>query len=97
MIRGEGKNMIDGILEFLFYAVFPFLKRRKQKREEWTGYLEEIRESRNPVARTWHIAVFRTDEERKVKIYLGEEDSALYKKGIRYRKKAGEDFPEPYL
>jgi hypothetical protein len=88
--------MIDSFLELLFLAVFPFLKRRRQRGEEWTGFLEEIRKRRNPLAESPRLAVFRTDEGRKVTVLLSERDSTRYEKGIRYRKKAGEDFPAPF-
>jgi hypothetical protein len=98
MITGKGKNMIDTILELLFYAVFPFLRRKKQRREEWTGFLEEIRETSGlSLAEHKQRAVFRTDEGKRIVIKFREQDSARYQKGIRYRKKAGEDFPEPCL
>jgi hypothetical protein len=29
--------MIDTIIEFLIYAIFPYFKRKKRKKEEWYG------------------------------------------------------------
>ena len=88
--------MIDELLELLVYTVFPFLKRRKQRKEEWTGFLEEMRvKSGLSLAKHTHLAVFRTDEGKTVAIKLSGQDTTRYEKGIRYRKKAGEDFPTP--
>ncbi len=88
--------MVDDLVELIIYAVLPFLKRRKQRRDEWTGFLEEMTARRGSfLARYTHLAVFRTDNGRAIKLRLDENDASKYTKGIRYLKKAGEDFPAP--
>ena len=93
--------MIDSILDILGSLVLemlPVLKRKKQRREEWTGFLEEIKTvPSGPLAKYKLRAVFRTDEGKRVSIRLRKQDSTRFARGIRYRKKAGEDYPEPLL
>lgn len=89
--------MLFDILELLACAVFPFLRRRRRRRAEWTGFLEEIRERGGlSLTKSSRSAVFRTDEGKTVNIRLLEQDSTRFEKGIRYQKKAGEDWPVPF-
>ena len=89
--------MIDSILDFLLFFVVPFFRRRKQRREEWIGFLEKLKEGpAGPLAKHQFRAIFRTDDGKKITIWLRKQDANRYQKGIRYRKKSGEDFPEPF-
>jgi hypothetical protein len=87
--------MIDFLFDFIF-SVIPYLRRRKERGKEWTGFLEEVRKVPcGPLAKYKNRAVFHTDDGRRITIRLTEHDAAKYQRGIRYHKKAGEDFPAP--
>jgi hypothetical protein len=88
--------MFDAILEFLIYAIFPYFKRKKRKKEEWYGVVEEKRvEGDYSVKKHTHVVVFRTSEGSKRKMKMTEEQFNKYEQGKQYRKRSGEDYPEP--
>ena len=88
--------MIDGILELLIYAIFPYFRRKKRKKEEWYGVVEEKRtEGDYSLKKHKHAVVFRTSEGQKRKFHMSEELFNKYEEGKQYYKKSGEDYPEP--
>ena len=87
--------MIDAILEFLIYAIFPYLKKKKRKKEEWYGIVEEKKiEGDYSLKKHRYAVVFRTSEDKKRKLHVSEALFNQYEKGKQYRKRSGEDFPE---
>lgn len=90
--------MIDAILDFLVYGIFPYLKRKKRRAEEWFGVVEEKRlEGDFSLKKHKHVVIFRTNEGQKRKMKMKEELFNRYEKGKQYRKRRGEDYPEPVL
>jgi hypothetical protein len=88
--------MLDAILEFLISAIFPYLKRKKWKKEEWYGVVEEKRvEGDYSLKKQPHVVIFRTSEGLKRKMKMSEELFHKYEKGKQYHKRSGEDYPEP--
>jgi hypothetical protein len=87
--------MIDFILDVLddWLAFFPWSKRKKDRRKEWSGTVE--------AKKTWtlsehaYLVIFRTDDGQRKKVRLDrKEDFDIYEEGRRYIKKAGEDLPD---
>ena len=87
--------MIQLILSFLEGLLYlsPSIKRKKERRKEWSGTVE--------AKRTWtlsryaYLVIFRTDDGQRKKLRLDrKEDFDLYEEGRRYTKKAGEDMPD---
>jgi len=88
--------MLDSILELLIYAIFPYFKKKKRKKEEWYGVVEEKSiEGDYSLKKHKHTIVFRTGEGQKRKFHMNEELFNKYEKGKQYHKRSGEDFPEP--
>jgi len=88
--------MIDTFLEFFIYAIFPYFKRKKRKKEEWYGIVEEKRvEGDYSMKKHMHAVVFRTGEGQKRKMKMSEELFNTYEKGKQYHKRSGKDFPDP--
>jgi len=87
--------MIDTIIEFLVYAIFPYFKRKKRKKEEWYGVVEEKKiEGDFSLKKHKYAVVFRTGEGQKRKMKMSEELYNKYEKGKQYHKQSGEDFPD---
>ena len=87
--------MFDFILELLgdCFVFLPWVKRKRERRKEWTGTVE--------AKKTWalskhaYLVIFQTDDGQRKKVRLDrKEDFDLYEEGRRYLKKAGEDLPE---
>jgi len=87
--------MIDFILDVLYdlLAFFPWSKRKKDRRKEWSGTVE--------AKKTWtlskhaYLVIFRTDDGQRKKVRLDrKEDFDIYEEGRRYTKKAGEGLPD---
>ena len=88
--------MIDAILEFLIYAIFPYFRRKKRRQEEWFGVVEEKSiEGDYSLKKHKHVIIFRTGEGQKRKMKMSEELYNKYEKGQQYRKRSGEDYPDP--
>ncbi len=88
--------MFDAILEFLIYAIFPYFKKKKRKKEEWYGVIEEKRvEGDYSLKKHMHVVIFRTNEGLKRKMKMNEELFKKYEKGKQYHKRSGEDYPDP--
>jgi succinate dehydrogenase/fumarate reductase flavoprotein subunit len=88
--------MWDTILELIVYAIFPYFKRKKRKKEEWYGVVEEKRvEGDYSLKKQPHVVIFRTSEGLKRKMKMKEELFHRYEKGKQYRKRKGEEYPEP--
>jgi hypothetical protein len=88
--------MLDMLLELIFYAIFPYFKRKKRKKEDWFGVVEEKRiEGDYSVKKQKHAVVFRTSEGQKRKMKMSEELFNKYEKGQQYHKRNGEDYPDP--
>ena len=88
--------MFDFFLEFIIYTVFPYFKRKKRRGEEWFGVLREKRiEGDFSVKKHKHVVVFQTNEGQKRKMKVSEELFNSYEEGKQYRKRSGEDYPEP--
>lgn len=88
--------MLDTILELIFYAIFPYFKKRKRKNEEWFGVVEEKRgEDDYSLKKHPYIVIFRTNEGFKRKMKVSQELFHKYEKGKQYHKKKGKDYPEP--
>ena len=88
--------MLDAILEFFLYAIFPYFKRKKRKKEEWYGVVEENRiEGDYSLKKQKYAVVFRTSEGQKRKFHMNEELFNKYEKGKQYHKRCGEDSPNP--
>jgi hypothetical protein len=86
--------MIDLLLELLnnVFVLLPWVKRKRERRKEWSGMVEE--------KKTWalskhaYLVIFRTDDGQRKKVRLDRrEEFDLYEEGRRYIKKAGEDMP----
>ncbi len=89
--------MIDALIELIIYALFPYLKRKKRREEEWYGFVEEKKiRSDSLLLKKKYSIVFRTDEgqNRKIKVEH-QEIFDRYEKGRRYHKRKGEDYPDP--
>jgi len=87
--------MIDFILGLLsdWFVLFPWAKRRRERRKEWAGTVE--------AKKTWalskhaYLVIFRTDDGQIKRVRLDRrEEFDLYEEGRRYTKKAGEDMPD---
>jgi hypothetical protein len=87
--------MFDFILSSLedFLALFPWFKRKRERRKEWTGTVE--------AKKTWalskhaYLVVFRTDDGQRKKLRLDlKEEFDRYVEGRRYTKRAGQDLPD---
>lgn len=88
--------MIEDIIPELFDLVFLALRRRRQKKEEWRGVLEDkrITGNRTPTRRKY-VLYFRTETGKKRKIRIEPDEFELYEKGKNYRKNRGEMLPDP--
>lgn len=84
------------ILEILdsLLVLFPWSKRKRDRRQEWSGTVE--------AKKTWtlsehaYLVIFRTDDGQRKKVRMDrKEDFDLYEEGRRYFKRAGRDLPEP--
>lgn len=87
--------MFDLILELLSDRLlfFPGIKRKRDRRREWSGTVEakKIR----TLGKHAYLVIFRTDEGQRKKVRFDRrEDFDLYEEGRRYVKKAGEDLPD---
>jgi len=87
--------MFDFILELLgdCFVFLPWVKRKRERRKEWTGTVE--------AKKTWalskhaYLVIFRTDDGQRKKVRLDRrEEFDSYEEGRRYIKKAGESLPE---
>jgi len=87
--------MFDFLVELLgdCFVFLPWVKRKKERRKEWTGTVE--------AKKTWslskhaYLVIFQTDDGQRKKVRLDrKEDFDSYEEGRRYIKKAGEDRPE---
>lgn len=85
-------DILDDLLEGLF-VLFPQLRSKKERAQEWAGTVE--------AKRTWtlskhaYLVIFRTDDGQRKKVRLDrKEDFDLYQEGRRYRKKAGRALPD---
>jgi hypothetical protein len=88
--------MIPEIIEVLFYLVFPFYKRKKQREGEWFGVVEKkIIKGDFSVAKFPCTVIFKTDDGEKIKMKFRQEDCSRYEEGRRYQKRSGEDYPYP--
>ena len=88
--------MWDSILELIVYAIFPYFKRKKRKKEEWYGVVEEKRvEGDYSLKKQPHVVIFRTSEGLKRKMKMSEDLFRKYEKGKQYHKRKGEEYPEP--
>ena len=83
------------ILEILdnLLVLFPWSKRKRDRRNEWTGTVE--------AKRTWtlskhaYLVIFRTDDGQRKKVRMDrKEDFDVYEEGRRYIKRAGQDLPD---
>ena len=87
--------MIDGLIEFLIYAILPYYQKKKKREEEWYGVVEEKKVKSNySVSKYKCYVIFRKDDGQKIKMKINEEDLNKYEEGKRYHKRSGEDFPE---
>jgi len=84
------------ILEILdsLLVLFPWSKRKRDRRKEWEGTAE--------AKRTWtlsehaYLVIFRTDDGQRKKVRMDKkEDFDSYEEGRRYIKRAGRDLPDP--
>ncbi len=88
--------MIGEIIEVLFYLVFPFYKRKRQREGEWVGVVEKKAvKSDFSVAKFPCTVIFKTDDGVRIKMKFRQEDCGRYEEGRRYQKKKGEDHPFP--
>jgi len=83
------------ILEILdsLLVLFPWSKRKSDRRKEWKGTVA--------AKRTWtlsehaYLVIFRTDDGQRKKVRMDDkEDFERYEEGRRYIKRAGQDLPE---
>ncbi len=88
--------MIEDLIPELFDFVLLAFRRRRQKTEEWRGVLEDkrITGDRSLARRRYHL-YFRTEEGKKRKIRVDQDDYERYEKGKNYRKSRGEMLPDP--
>jgi hypothetical protein len=87
--------MIDLILELLgdWFAFLPWVRRRRDRRKEWSGTVEAKKTL--TLAKHAFLVIFRTDDGQRKKVRLDrKEDFDLYEEGRRYTKKAGDDLPD---
>ena len=88
--------MILEIIEALFYLIFPFYKRKRQREGEWVGVVEIKKvKSGFSVAKFPCVVVFQTDDGARIKMKFRQEDCSRYEEGKRYQKRMGEDYPFP--
>jgi hypothetical protein len=88
--------VFDTILELIIYAIFPYFRRKKRRKEEWYGTVEEKRiEGDFSLKKQACVVVFRTNEGQKRKMKMSEELFNKYEKGKQYHKRSGEDYPDP--
>jgi len=88
--------MIEVLLDLLV-DLFPWYRKKKRKKEEWYGFVEEKKiQGDYLLSKKRYCVVFRTDNERRIKIKLdSQEIFDRYEKGRRYHKEKGENYPEP--
>jgi hypothetical protein len=87
--------MMDFILELLgdLLVFFPWSRRRKDRRAEWSGTVEAKKTL--TLSKRAYLVIFRTDDGQRKKVRLDrKEDFDSYEEGRRYMKKAGEDLPD---
>ncbi len=87
--------MIDFILELLgdWFVFLPWVKRKRERRKEWTGTIEAKKTS--ALSKHAYLVIFRTDDGQRKKVRLDRsEEFDLYEEGRRYTKRAGEDMPD---
>ncbi len=88
--------MIDALLDFILFAIFPYYRRKKRRKEEWHGVVEEKRiEGDFSLKKNACVVIFRTDEGLIRKMKMSEKLFNKYEKGKQYHKRSGEDFPDP--
>jgi len=82
-------DLLDNLL-----VLFPWSKRKRDRRKEWSGTVEG--------KRTWtlsqhaYLVIFRTDEGQRKRVRMDrKEDFDIYEEGRRYIKRAGQDLPDP--
>jgi len=86
--------MLDAVFEFIIYAIFPYFKKKKRRKEDWYGVVEEKKtEGDYSLKKHKHAVIFRTSEGQKRKFYMREELFSKYEKGKQYHKRSGEDLP----
>jgi len=83
------------ILEILdsLLVLFPWSKRKSDRRKEWKGTVE--------AKRTWtlsehaYLVIFRADDGQRKKVRMdNQEEFDGYEEGRRYIKRTGQDLPE---
>ena len=85
-------DFILGVFEDLL-AFSPWLRRIRDRRQEWTGTVEEKKTS--ILSRHGYLVIFRTDDGRRKKVRLDwKKDFDIYQEGRRYAKKAGQVLPD---
>jgi hypothetical protein len=90
--------VFDFLINFLdvVFSVFPWFKRKRERRKEWSGTVEE--KKIRTLSRLAYLVIFRTDDGQRKKVRLDrKEDFDLYQEGRRYTKKAGRDLPDTKL
>lgn len=90
-----GTGVISFVLDLLGDLLFlsPGLKRRRERRKEWSGTVEA--KKTRALSRHGYLVIFQTDDGKRKKIGLdNKEDFDLYEEGRRYTKKAGDDLPD---
>jgi hypothetical protein len=81
-------NLLD-----MVFSVFPWFKRKRERRKEWSGTVEE--KKIRTLSRLAYLVIFRTDDGQRKKVRLDrKEDFDVYKIGQRYTKKAGRGLPD---
>jgi hypothetical protein len=86
--------MIGIILDLLsdWFVFLPWARRRRDRRKEWSGTVEE--KKTGALSKCAYLVIFRTDDGQMKKVRLDrKEDFDVYEEGRRYIKKAGEDLP----
>lgn len=87
-------ELIYDIFEAIFYFFFKGLKRKKQKKKEWKGVIIEKKIKGTSVLSKYNgLMIFRTEEDKEIKLTVSEKDLDKYELNKRYHKKSGEVFP----
>jgi len=82
--------------DFLVIGLIDWFLRSWNRKQEWFGVVikNKKRSARSP-SKYRYAVVFRTENGRRKRLRMDEWRASFYKLGWRYRKRRGEDFPDP--
>ena len=84
------------IIELILLWLFPSIRRKKARDEEWFGVVEEKKvKSDFSVAKYKCVVIFRRDDGRATKFEVREEQFSTFEAGKRYHKLKSTTLPVP--